>query len=125
MGWWIWLWTGILALLTLAGAWDDHNDGRGLFTVLTGIASGAVAIFGVFAYYQPPLAQFIGRGLLPLVVLAALQLVFEGIRDVQSVRTDPVLTEAENRTSVLIGVAVVFTLFGIALTLGFLAGIRQ
>ncbi len=112
-----------MALLTLAGAWDDHNDGRGLFTVLIGVASGAIAIGGVFAFYLPSLAQFVGRLLLPMVFLAALQLLFEGIRDVQGVRKDPALSEQGNRRSVLIGVAVVFILFGAALTLGFLAGL--
>jgi hypothetical protein len=121
MTWWLWLWIGVLVWLTVGGAWDEYRDRRSLLNVALGVAASAVCVVSVLALWKQEVEVALGRVLLPLAILAGVQLTFEVARDL----TAPVLSVAEGRMPKRIAVLFVAMVFGAAVLSGIIRGLRH
>ena len=115
----------MIAGLTMAGAWDDQRDQRSSLRIGAGIASGLVCIVSVLAFFFDGIAVTLGRWLLPLSVLAGVQLAIEAVRDLRTLSPDPELSARENVAIETFGILAVGLLFGSAIVVGIATGLRQ
>jgi hypothetical protein len=125
MSWWTWVWIGLMVLITIGGAWDDHRDRRGPLVIGLSIASGLISVAGVLAFYLPAAGARLGKALLPLSVLAGVLLVTEMIRDLRAFRRDPEPTAREKDVIEAVIILVVGLMFGPAVLMGIASGIRH
>jgi len=125
MEWWIWVWIGMIALLTVGGAWDDRRDHRRLLDIGLGLLSGLVCVASVVAFSLEAVAAALGRWLFPLSVLAGIQVAAEVIRDVRSLLPDPEFTARQNRSMETIAIIGVVVLFGAAVIVGIATGLQR
>ena len=125
MKWWIWLWLGMIVALTIGGAWDDYRNGRRLVGTALGVTSGLLCLFSVLSFAQESLAATLGKLLLPMSVLAGVQVVADAARDVRALSPDPELTARENRAIETFGILAVASVFGAAVIVGIILGVQQ
>jgi len=125
MNWWTWIWIGLVASLTIGGAWDDHRDKRRVLAICLGLASGGACIVSVLAFSLKDVAAAIGRWLVPLSLLAGLQIGAEVVRDIRILPPDPDLSPRENRSIKILGVVAVAIIFGAAVVVGVWTGGRH
>ena len=111
MTWWAWLWITALAIVTVAGMWDDRKDRRPVWYIAAGGLSGAICVVSVLAYFTSPVAEALGRWLLPLAFTSAVWLVIELTTDYYSIRSEPHAIDSEDGTTAAIGVGLAFALF--------------
>jgi hypothetical protein len=125
MKWWIWLWLGTITWLTVGGAWDDVRDGRRAIGIGLGVAAGVSCVVSVLAFAVEPLGVALGTWLIPLSLGAGLQIVADAIKDLRALSPDSELTARENRVIEVGGVAAVGFVFGAAVVVGVLTGVRE
>jgi len=89
------------------------------------VASGLVCGLCVVVHYLDCVATWMGRWLLPVMVLAIVSGVFEAVRDLRDLRGDPKLTEREDLCLTVIGIAAFLLVFVPAYVLGAAAAIRH
>ena len=51
MPWWVWIWVGLMAAVTVGGAVMDSKDREPVWYIGIGIASGAACQVFVFSYF--------------------------------------------------------------------------
>lgn len=120
-----WLWIGVLVWLTVGGAWDDYRDRRSLPGIVLSVATGAVCVISVLALLREEIAVTLGRVLLPLAILAGVQLAIDVFGNAREVENDPALSSRENRITKHVAISFVTVVFGAADLVGIGIGLRQ
>jgi len=81
MRWWAWIWLAATVALTIGGASDDCEEGRGPVATALGIAAGLVCALSIVAFSLPLVGQSLGKWLVPLAGLSGIQIALEALRD--------------------------------------------
>lgn len=97
MPWWVTLYFALFGLLALAGIWDDYSDRRPVWFLCCAVLSNLVIVFLFIAFWYPLLSNSLGFAA-PVVFLGSVGWeVYEAVRDIRALRSDPELSESQQR----------------------------
>ncbi len=125
MRWWAWIWLAATVALTIGGASDDCEEGRGPVATALGIAAGLVCALSIVAFSLPLVGQSLGKWLVPLAGLSGMQIALEALRDWWRIEPDPELSIREQYGVKVFAVLAVGIVFGPAVVVGITTGLRQ
>ena len=97
MSWWIIIYLGLFGLLSAAGLWDDYHDRRPAWFLGCAVASNLTVIYLFVAFWQPSLRSPLGL-VAPVAFIASICWeLFQAVQDIRALRTDPELSETQQR----------------------------
>ena len=105
MAWWVILYLGLFAVLSVAGLLDDYRDRRPAWFLACAVASNFTVIYLFVAFWQPSLLSGLGVVAIAAFIASMCWELFQAIADIRALRADPELSDTQQR--VVAGMTVV------------------
>jgi hypothetical protein len=120
MPWWIIIYLGLFGVISAGGLWSDYRDRRPAWFLACAAASNLTVIYLFVAFWQPSLRSPLGL-VAPVAFIASVCWeLFQAVEDIRGIRSDPELSETEQR---VIAIATVVLMLVICLPAIVVAGI--
>ena len=117
-------WAATLSIMIVLGIQEDSQKDRARYWLPLDALSGGVALFGLLSFRIELLATSAGRILVPLSILAAIEVSISAYWELSQIEPEEDLSEAENRFAIAGGAVIICIIYGGALSLGVIRGLE-
>ena len=115
-------WAATLCLLTVIGIREEKDKNRKSWWLPLDLISSLMSLVALLSFKMEFIQDVLGKALLPLSMLAAMEIAVSAYLETKDIEPEEDLTEEENRFLILSGFVIVLVLFCGALLLGIVRG---
>jgi hypothetical protein len=117
-------WAATLSLMIVLGVQEDSQKERAKYWLPLDALSGGIALFGLLAFRIEILAVVSGKLLVPISILAAIEVSISAYLELSQIEPEEDLSDAENKFAIAGGAIIICVVYGGGLSLGIIRGLE-